>query len=92
MERSILHIRAERSWHDDAYLIGNREALMQLRAAIDEALSQGVGFAFVMTSDNERYTTAVFLNDAPAYTDELACQEAPLCRLLPSASALGTAR
>ena len=63
-DNPILHIRAQRTWHDDAYIIGNRRALLALRAAIDAALHDIVGFALVEDANHEGYVTAVFVNNA----------------------------
>ena len=68
-EDAILHIRAQRRWHDDAGLMGSRQGLLRLRAAIDDALASGLGFALVTTFDDEGYVVAVFRNDAAPIND-----------------------
>ncbi len=50
---------AQKAWHDDAFIIGNRAALTALRAAIDQALEQ---------PDGRGVTTEVFAADGEGYT------------------------
>lgn len=55
-----LHIFAQHDWHDDAYIVGEREALEALRDAIDRVLSANkaqVMGAFV--SDGEGFNVIV---------------------------------
>lgn len=77
----VLHIYAQEMWHDDAYLSGGRQALLQLRAAIDQALATGAAMCDLTTSDGEGYTVhVVAMTDADAerqvvpYTDDCARQ------------------
>ncbi|HEK9098924.1 hypothetical protein KFD70_05355 [Bacillus pfraonensis] len=53
------HLYCQQMWHDDAYIIANRESLQQLRNAIDRALLQGEARYNSFTSDGEGYTTFV---------------------------------
>ncbi|MDG3044700.1 hypothetical protein OE903_15000 [Bacillus sp. B6(2022)] len=47
----------------DSYIIGNREGLIELKSAIDQALKSNVGQAELFPSDLEDYTTYVALVD-----------------------------
>lgn len=62
----ILHVHAQYQWHDDAFIVGDREALTQLRAAIDAALAaeDGLGRATTFTGDGEGFTAHVVRIDA----------------------------
>ncbi len=57
-----LHVYAQSHEHDEAYLIGTRDALVQLREAIDIALSnkarrrESVSVADFFSSDGEGYS------------------------------------
>ena len=41
MNEPMLHIYAQEIWHGDAFILGNKEALESLRAAIDAAFMKG---------------------------------------------------
>lgn len=57
-----LHIYGQRAWHDDAWIVGNRAALQDLRQALDAALSQ-----FSATDDKHRHQADVFAVDGEGY-------------------------
>lgn len=69
-----LHIFPQRRWHHTAVLVGNRDGLLELRNAIDEALKPrdgypyssdldaNIGIAQVEPSDEEGYYAAVILH------------------------------
>jgi hypothetical protein len=38
-----LHVYAQESWHEEAYIVGDRNALMRLRNQIDRVLAPGLG-------------------------------------------------
>ena len=61
----LLHMHGQPSWHTEAYVLGNRDGLLALRAAIDAALGQGEGVADVMVADGEGYSLFAMLEDAP---------------------------
>lgn len=75
-----LHIYAQSSWHDEAWIAGNREGLTRLRDAIDKALLDGKGNSdHVFTTDGEGYRViAMKLTDEELgklgmpYTDDIA--------------------
>jgi hypothetical protein len=59
-----VHIFAQAQWHDDAFIIGNREGLMRIRDAIDRALGENVrDAAAVSVSDGEGYTCFVAVEE-----------------------------
>ncbi|MCY7500445.1 hypothetical protein [Bacillus pumilus] len=67
----ICHIYAQKSWHMDSYIIGNREGLIELKSAIDQALKSNVGQAELFPSDLEDYTTYVALVNDKEELDSL---------------------
>lgn len=55
-----LHIYAQQQEHGEAYIIGDRAALIALRDAVDQAIKDDSPVAFnSFTSDGEGYTTIV---------------------------------
>jgi hypothetical protein len=56
-----LHVYAQTTWHDDAFVVGNRQGLEALRAAIDAALSGGAGQAQPFVNDGEGFDAHVLL-------------------------------
>lgn len=77
---SKLHLYAQLQWHDEAYIVGNRQALESLRDAISKVLaSEGPELVDTFASDGEGYCVAVALSDdetfdklAPPYTSDIA--------------------
>ncbi|SHH21482.1 hypothetical protein [Virgibacillus chiguensis] len=57
----ICNIYAQDSWHMESFIIGNKEGLLELKNAIDEALNNKIGEAELFPSDFEGYTTYVAL-------------------------------
>lgn len=58
---NILHIYAQDSWHQEAYIVGNKEGLLELKKAIDQALKLKQGIANVSPTDGEGYEAYVLL-------------------------------
>jgi len=56
-----LHVYPQETWHDEAYIVGDREALLILRALIDQALRPGPGTEEVelFAGDGEGYAIHV---------------------------------
>lgn len=56
-----LHVYPQEQWHDDAYIIADRPALLALRDAIDKALAPGIGITGMdfFANDGEGYTLHV---------------------------------
>lgn len=49
------HLFAQSHWHDEAYLVGNRAALLAISQAIESALADDVGAAELFVGDGEGY-------------------------------------
>ena len=54
-----LHIYGQQSWHGDAYIVGNKEALLGLKEAIDMALNQNKNIHSQYAADGEGYNLFV---------------------------------
>lgn len=87
-EEPIIHVYAQGCWHDDAYIVANKEGLLALKKAVDEALEKGKGDAFVYAADGEEFTLLVLRIDgglgegmwpkiAMPYTDKYVSEERP---------------
>lgn len=59
----ILHVYAPVTWHDEAGIVGTRDALVALRAAIDDALA------------NRRSTFETFVANGEGYDLHVVCVE-----------------
>lgn len=79
----VAHIYAQGHWHDEAYIVADRDALLALRAAIDKALTEGHGATTLTPTDGEGYDLHIVRVDADwqspewqdlamPYTDEVA--------------------
>ena len=78
----FLHLHAQPYWHSNAYIVGTREELSTLRAAIGAALSGGHGAMSPFAQDGEGYTLHVLCVNGDAsvqhaipYTDEAAVEQ-----------------
>ncbi|RPF49532.1 hypothetical protein EDD75_0348 [Thermodesulfitimonas autotrophica] len=60
---AVLHIYAQTSHHDDAFIVGNRQGLLALRRAIDAALESGQSKDSVFVSDGEGFDVYVILQE-----------------------------
>ena len=72
----ILHVYAQDQWHEDAFIVGDRAALVKLRDAIVQALDgdadpfddtisrEGLGKTAVFAADGEGYSLHVVAIDA----------------------------
>lgn len=74
-----LHIYAQQMWHDEAYIVGERDALESLRDAITRALVNNSARMCAYCNDGEGYDIHVLCVDEekagilPApYTDDIA--------------------
>lgn len=80
-----VHLHAQATWHDSAYISANRSGLLALRQAIDEALGAAqTGAADVFTNDGEGFDLRVrcvtgeqIYKLALPYTDEVAREGDP---------------
>ncbi len=86
--KSVVHIYGQQNWHDAAVILGDREGLEKLRAAVDAALAGDIGHAEVFVNDGEGYPLLVGMVEKTAdslavpYTDECA-QELDVCAINP---------
>lgn len=55
----ITHIYAQDYWHDNSFIVANKEGLLALKRAIEEALKEQHAKADVMTADGEGYSTHI---------------------------------
>lgn len=55
-----LHIYGQFAQHSDAYIAGDKEALLRLRNLIDLAIQDGVEGVNFFANDGEGYTTYVY--------------------------------
>ncbi len=60
---NILHIYGQYEEHDDIEIAGDRQALIELRAAIDMALDTKNGESEPYTNDGEDYTIRIDADD-----------------------------
>lgn len=65
-----VHLYGQPSWHEDAFVVGNRAGLEMLRRAIDDALRTGAQEAEVFATDGEGYGIKV-VELADAILDEM---------------------
>lgn len=74
----LLHIYGQDFWHTCGYIVGNKEALIALKNAIEIALDEGEGVVDVYVNDGEGYDVHVIRDNsdwkykAVPYTDEVA--------------------
>jgi hypothetical protein len=73
----LLHIYAQFCWHSECRIVGNKNALIVLRDAIDEALKKGKSETGAMTSDGEGYTVEIEMLDADWESDRWRRQPMP---------------
>ena len=76
---NVLHLYAQPYWHAEAFISGEREALMKLRDTITVALHDGLAACDLSAADGEGYSVHVVCmrpDDAERqsvpYTDECA--------------------
>ncbi|MGN7313393.1 hypothetical protein ACTHQ4_20105 [Alkalicoccobacillus gibsonii] len=50
-----LHVYAQHSQHQESFIVGNRDALVELRNLIDKALAEGTSIGDFFPSDEEGY-------------------------------------
>src|SRR3989344_5236722 len=84
-ENPYLHIFGQEEWHGEAYIVANVQALLQMRKAIDDALSKGYGYVPAYVGDGEGFNTLIIREDdvqvfgklAVPYSAEIAKQQQP---------------
>jgi len=58
-QSNILQIYAQEFEHQDAYIVGNKEALLKLRNAIDEAIATEESSIELFCADGEGYNLII---------------------------------
>lgn len=73
MDFSKLHIYAQPYFHTDSFIVGNKEALIELKKAIEEALNSSDGKAECESSvaDGEGYDCRIILLNDDKQWDKL---------------------
>ena len=59
----LLHIYSQEDSHCEAYIVANREALLKLKEAIDNAINTGRGSTGAFTSDGEGFDIKIICNN-----------------------------
>jgi hypothetical protein len=85
-----LHIFAQEQWHDSAYIVGTKEDLKRLEAAISMALGKGDEKCPFFVNDGEGYDVVIRVVDeltagnlAVPYTEEMASEKEGSRRIRP---------
>ena len=60
----VLHLHAQRTWHDEAYIVANRAALVTLKSRIEVTLQQGKACGTFVPTDGEEFHLHILLDDA----------------------------
>lgn len=65
---NLLHIYGQESWHNEAYIVGNKSGLQELKKAIEQALNSGRGEtgehnACIYVNDGEGYKVQIIMNN-----------------------------
>ena len=70
----FLHLYAQETYHQEAFIVGTRPGLEALKRAIDKALMEGQGDEEVFVSDGEGYSVVVLLKEEEeeAFWDKVA--------------------
>ena len=68
----FLHLYAQETYHQEAFIVGTRPGLEALKRAIDKAFMEGQGEAEVSVSDGEGYTVVILLKEDGAFWDKAA--------------------
>lgn len=59
----VVHLYAQYQWHDDAFIVANREGLLALQRAITEALENGHGSTEAFVGDGEGFSVRIVVKD-----------------------------
>lgn len=59
----IVHLWSPYAFHEESYVIANREGLIKLKNAVDMALNTGQGKTEVFVADGEGYDLHIFITD-----------------------------
>lgn len=69
---NILHIYGQHQWHDEAYIVGNKESLQLLVNAINQAISDGIGDGQFCVNDGEGFDAHIHCVNDQQTLDKLA--------------------
>lgn len=67
---NLLHLYAQEREHGEAYIVGNRESLEYIVAAIELALNEGHAEINLVAADGEGYTLKIIMNNAEWQNDK----------------------
>ena len=77
--KNLLHIYAQEAWHDSAFIVGDIEALCQLKFALERALERNLAVSDHFVDDGEGFQVRIMLalpetmeQLCVPYTDEMA--------------------
>jgi hypothetical protein len=78
----VVHLWQPYAYHDPAYIVGNRDGLVMLRDAVQQAIDDGYGEANPYVADGEGYTLEVRCvkdtdHQAVPYTADDAAEDRP---------------
>lgn len=80
----IVNLYAQHDWHDEVYILANREGLLALQKAIVKALKNGQGKEEAFVCDGEGFNICIIIKDreltawqevAVPYTSDVACEK-----------------
>lgn len=81
-KRKLVHIFPQEEHHGEARIMGNREGLLELKYAIEEALKTGIGQCRLLPADDEGYPCYVMLNEEEVTSPFLKRMKLPYATLL----------
>ena len=76
-EIPVLHMHGQLFWHGEAYLVANRNALEDLKVAVDKALRDGTCSQDMCAADGEGYDLRIQLIDRAFDSEEWQCAALP---------------
>lgn len=82
MSERMLHFMGPSRWDEVGAIVGDRVALLELRAALDEAIATGAGGTFSFQSDGEPYALIVAMERDMAPVHMAYAAEKTRCRSL----------
>ena len=58
-KEKLVHIYGQEIWHGDAFIVANKEGLLAISQAINQALTKGKGVTEVMPADGEGFALKI---------------------------------
>lgn len=71
MQPGIVQIYGQNHWHDEAFIVADKEGLIALRAAIDKAIAQDASDSALWVSDGEGFHLHVLTVATESFEDIL---------------------